>query len=318
MGPFFANDFSGIGQQLATHRSQQMAEQQFREQMLANVLARRQQQGQFDAQQAQAMQMERGRLDAAARENALARALQTRRLTEYEIPSLNARTESATNRAAAEALNFRLQALADNAAETGDFDPNDPAIQAANPLIARTIGEVALRKRMELKPELDRRRRALTVFQQANRMDKVAEGIAANPNPNRGLKWYQALSPLTLLFGGGPSSMSGEGMINPADQATEMKTKAEAMRRGLPPGLMEQFANYQNPSGRTEAEFPKWYLETLPAGDPIRRRAPATGQPGPKVLDAQSATELLRRTGGDKDAARKLAVEMGFQIPQVQ
>lgn len=273
---------------------------QWRDQQLAQVLARRQQQGQFEAQQAQAMQIERARMEQAARENALARAFQTRRLTEYEIPSMQMRRDAPDNRTLIEARNFRIQAIADEAGETGDFDPNDPALQQAPPEFGKTIAEVALRRRMQLKPELDRRRQALKTFQTANRMDQVAAGIGGNPNP-RVTTWWRSLFPDSW-------SPTVAGGINPEDQAADMKVKAEAMRRGLPPGLLEQFAGNQDlTTGRAATGgFPKWYLETLPEGNPLRGRKPAAATTG-------NATGAARSGGTNQFDSLDQALKLGHQ-----
>ena len=50
----------------------------------------------------------------------------------------------------------------------------------------------------------------------------------------------------------------------------------------------------------------------------IQSDGATTGGQAPKVLDAQTAMALLDKAGGDKATARKLAIEMGFQIPQLQ
>ena len=329
MAQLFADSIGGIGQLLANQQAQRDQESARSLAAVMNMQARQQQQRQFEAQQ----QMQQAAMEQSARENALARAFNLRRMQEYEIPSMQMRRDVPDEKAKIEARNFRLQALADQAGETGDFDPNDPALKAAPPEFGQTIAEVALRRRVELKPELDRRRQALSLYQQANRMDKVAAGIEGNPNPNSKPKWYQALSPLTMLFGGAPTSLSGEGMINPAAQAAEMKAKAEAMRRGLPPGLMEQFASNQDlTTGRAATGgFPKWYLETLPEGNALRGKSQPAGGSGRvvrpmntpagksnttlRVLDRESGVKLLELANGDVQKAADLADWLGFGDP---
>ncbi len=96
--PIYANDIGGVGQMLAQRQSQR---DQVSAQALATLmqaLGRQQQQQQFQSQMAQQQQMERARMEEAARRDAISQAYQNRLLDEYYLPSLKAKTETATTK----------------------------------------------------------------------------------------------------------------------------------------------------------------------------------------------------------------------------
>ncbi len=133
---------------------------------------------------------------------------------------------------------------------------------------------------------------------------KTYEVPAVEPVPaNDGHHWFSANTPPTPAIPGTPAYKISERVLNPLS---------------APP--------VQAPATETATAPP--YLpapmiapgEVAPPGSLVIGRRnpldapPRTTQAATRVLDAEAAKQILAKVGGDKSAARKLAVQLGYSL----
>lgn len=318
--PIFADSIGGVGQQLANQRSQQIAEQQFREQILANLMARRQQQGQFDAGQV----MQRQAMEQSARENALARALQMRRFNEVELPQIamwqaDQRRPQAPPPMTADAVRAEIQA-AQQQSDLGNYIPTDAGV---SPFLRSSLNANAAR----VNEEVDR---MASVENTRRRLQAEKEGRTRS---QASIPWWSRMNPinsLAALFGGGLRNYE-QPRLNEIDQELAALERATPEQREALRSLTETLPK-TGLSARRNRNIPMPAMtqtnqapvmidgETGQVVSPTNRNLPTNTPAGKskttlRVLDRESGVKLLKLANGDVQKAADLADWLGFGDP---
>lgn len=318
MPPLYANDIGGMGQVLMQDRAFRAQQGQAALARMMQAQQQQQQQRNFEAQMQQSqgvnqfnMRQAMERQAMEAQRGAATDAYNERSYREVILPESKARLESYKDKTAAvdakevfkhleNDLTFRVQnRLPYN---PGDYSALPDAVKA--PLIQ--FDQEQRRQEVET---FNKAKEAATAGRRIRIIKQRAAELAKQPR--EGMFRPDIGNP---RWGATPSQ-------NPPQMSRDMLAQVAQFDQRFAPLLDPKSGLLTvDPNTGDYLPSPNIIKPWMDGGRNLRIQSDGatTGGQAPKVLDAQTAKTLLDKAGGDKATARKLAIEMGFQIPQLQ
>ncbi len=301
MYPTYANDIGGIGAVLQQQEAQRQQASQAALAVLMHGLAQMKQQQNLDRQRGDTLALQNRTFDTNARNQALENQYRNRMLDEYYKPSLLERNSVAHDREALAAANQKAAALKYVVEKRLPYDPKDFADvhpEIRDPLFAQ---DQALRAQ-----ETGDLQRARDIALSGQRINRITQREKELKDASSGTHMFDWIL---------PRSSKGAGYY-PREQAADMETRVSPYRQRYAPVLDPK-------AGYVEPDLSGGYIPNrgliLPwmNGGTNAPAGPAAPQRQALILDQGAAVKLLSQAKGDKDLARKLAVQAGYAIPQM-